>query len=62
MTRTIRATDTSVDDALEQAAGVLALAGHEITDARVKELTRRSAHGELTTQELIAEVQRLLDK
>lgn len=62
MTRTIRDELMSVDNALQQAAGVLALAGHEVSDARVQDLIEQAAHGEFSAQRLVEEVTKLLDE
>ena len=62
MTRTIRDELMSVDNALQQAAGVLALAGNEVSDARVQDLIEQAAHGEFSAQRLVEEVTKLLDE
>lgn len=59
MTRVVSSTSSEtadVDNALENAAGVLAAAGHEITDPHVEELVKRAAHGEISVPELLEQV------
>lgn len=51
MTRIIR--DTELDGALEDAAGILAAAGHEITDAMVADLVRQAAGGDISVAEML---------
>lgn len=60
MTRSVPA-QTDVDNALRQAAGALALAGHEITDETVNDLVRRTAEGEFSVEEMIAQLRLHLD-
>jgi hypothetical protein len=57
MSNTIQTTVTSaeVDRQMGFADAALALAGHEVTDPALRELSRRAARGEITTDEAIAQ-------
>lgn len=64
MTRTIGNSSNieteRVDVALEQAAGVLAVAGHQVSDPYVENLIDLAARGEISIEDMTAEIQRYL--